>query len=174
MDRKEHIIMHTMHTKLKWVLSNLLSEKLPISKYHRSRLWKLHTSIMKHNWGFYSLYSPDVSWYGYVTFLANVCITQALLLPLKQPVLLPNNSTALLFSSDIWYQQVRKETLRYSTKVLLFDSAQHQSTKTGIGMNIHSCFSGTFFSKPGMWLVELLSSQLLLYHCTPLQSRIKI
>lgn len=122
-----------------------------------------------------SLLAWGVSWYENVTFLAEVCKTQTVLLPLKQPVLLPNNSTALFLAQILDTSRWEKKPSHILPKALLFfDSAQHQSTNTRGGMSIHGCFRGTFFSKPGIYLVDLLSSQLLPCHSTPLQSRIKV
>lgn len=163
------------------MLSNLLPKKLWISKYHISWLWKYLTCenytlpSQKHDWVFiqFTRLRCVLVWKCYISCWSLQNTSTAL--PLTQPVLLPNNSTALFLAQMLDTSRWEKKPLHILPKALLFfDSAQHQSTNTRGGMSIHGCFRGTFFSKPGIYLVDPLSSQLLLCRSTPLQSRIKV
>lgn len=136
------------------MLSNLLPKKLWISKYHTSRLCKdlscenYTLPSQKHDWVFiqFTRLRCVLVWKCYISCWSLQNTSTAL--PLKQPVLLPNNSTALFLAQMLDTSRWEKKPSHILPKTLLFfDSAQHQSTNTRGGMSIHGCFRGTFFFK---------------------------
>lgn len=119
------------------MLSNLLPKKLWISKYHTSRLCKdlscenYTLPSQKHDWVFiqFTRLRCVLVWKCYISCWSLRNTSTAL--PLKQPVLLPNNSTALFLAQMLDTSRWEKKPSHILPKTLLFfdcTASEHKYT----------------------------------------------
>lgn len=119
------------------MLSNLLPKKLWISKYHTSRLCKdlscenYTLPSQKHDWVFiqFTRLRCVLVWKCYISCWSLQNTSTAL--PLKQPVLLPNNSTALFLAQMLDTSRWEKKPSHILPKTLLFfdcTASEHKYT----------------------------------------------